>query len=109
MAIRFGVAFVAAAATVVPSLAAAQEWSVQSGATARTEYNDNYFFTPIDKQSAFTGTVTPFVTAARRTEATDVTALVAVGANKVWGVSPSTDYLSGRFGLDGSPREARST
>jgi hypothetical protein len=109
IAIRIGIAFVAAAATTVPSLAAAQEWSVQSGATARAEYSDNYFFTPIDKQSAFTGTVTPFVTAARRTETTDVTALVAIGANKVWGVSSATDYLSSRFGLDGSAREARST
>jgi hypothetical protein len=108
-AIRIGIAFVGAAATAVPSLVAAQEWSVQSGAAARAEYSDNYFFTPIDKQSAFTGTVTPFVTAARRTETSDVTALVAVGANKVWGVSPSTDYLSGRLGLDASTREARST
>ena len=27
----------------------------------------------------------------------------------MWGVSPNVDYLSGRFGLDGSLREARST
>ena len=45
IAIRFDVAFVAAAATAVPSLATAQEWSLQSGATARAEYSDNYFFT----------------------------------------------------------------
>jgi hypothetical protein len=122
MPLRVGAAFVAAAATAVASLATAQEWSVQSGATARVEYNDNYFFTsvvtqsaltgsitPVATQSAFTGTLTPFVTAARRTEASDVTALVAVGANKVWRLSPTVDYLSGRFGLDGSLREARST
>ncbi len=123
MAKRFGVAFVATAATAVPSFAAAQEWSVQSGAAARSEYNDNYFFTstgtepaltgslaPVNnKQSAFTGTLTPFVTAARRTETSDVTALVAVGANKVWGLSSSVDYVSGNLSLNGSLREARST
>ena len=109
MAKCFGVAFVATAATVVASLATAEEWSVQSGATARAEYNDNYFFTSVDPQSAFTGSITPFVTAARRTETSDVTALVAVGANKVWGVSPTIDYLSGSFALNGSLREARST
>ena len=38
-----------------------------------------------------------------------MTALVAVGANKVWGLSPTVDYLSGNFGLNGSVREARST
>lgn len=108
MAIRFGVVLIATVA-VVPSLATAQEWSVQSGATARAEYNDNYFLAPADKQSALTATMTPFVTAARRTETSDVTALVAVGANKVWGPSPTVDYLSGRFGLDGSLRETRST
>ena len=68
----------------VPSLAKAQAWSVQSGVAARVEYNDNYFFTANNAQSAFTASVTPFVTAARRTETSDVTALLAVGANKVW-------------------------
>ncbi len=119
---RLGVACVATAATAVASLASAQEWSVQSGATARIEYNDNYFFTssatqssisgsstPVGTQSAFTGTITPFITAARRTETSDVTALIAIGANKVWGLSPTVDYLSGNFGLIGSLREARST
>jgi hypothetical protein len=80
-----------------------------SGATARIEYNDNYFFTPVDAQSAFTGTITPFITAARRTETSNLRALVAVGANEVWGISPTIDYLSGRIQLDGSVREARST
>ena len=80
------------------------------GATARLEFNDNYFFVPVDTQSAFTASVTPFFTAARRTETSEVTALVAVGANDVWGVSPGVDpYLSGRFELGGSLRDARST
>jgi hypothetical protein len=92
------------------SLANAQVWSLHSGATGRVEYNDNYFFVPVDTQSAFTASITPFLTAARRTETSDVTALVAVGANKVWGLSPSVDpYLSGRLALVGSLREARST
>jgi hypothetical protein len=119
MATRLGIGLVAA---VAASLAGAQDWSVQSGATARVEYNDNYFFTsnatpstssgsttPVAPQSAITGSITPFVTAARRTEASEVTALVAVGANKVWSISPNVDYLSGRFALDGAVRDARST
>jgi hypothetical protein len=122
MAKRLGMAFVAAAATAVASLAGAQEWSVQSGATARVEYNDNYFFTAsgtpsttpgsptsVGTQSAFTGNITPFITAARRTETSDVTALLAVGGNEVWGLSPNVSYVSGNFGLIGSLREARST
>ena len=72
-------------AALVPSVAAAQAWSVQSGVAARGEYNDNYFLTPTNQQSAFTASVSPFVTAARRTETTDVTALLAVGLNRVWG------------------------
>jgi hypothetical protein len=81
-----------------------------TGATARLEYNDNYFFLPVDTQAAFTASVTPFFTATRRTETSEVTALVAVGANDVWGVSPSVDpYLSGRLELTGSLRDARST
>lgn len=114
MATRLGVVVVATVATVVPSLVSAQDWSVQSGATARAEYNDNYFFTAanqtpgVNPQAAFTASISPFVTAARQTETSDVTALLAVGANKVWGPSPTTDYLSGRFALDGSLREARS-
>lgn len=83
---------------------------MNSGATARVEYNDNYFFVPVDVQSAFTGTITPFFAAARRTETSDITALVAVGVNDVWGVSPGVDpYLSGRLELGGSLRDARST
>jgi len=115
MATRLGVVIVATLAAVAASLAGAQGWSVQSGATARAEYNDNYFFTAVNQtpgvtpQSAFTASISPFVTAARRTETSDVTALLAVGANRVWGPSPTTDYVSGRFVLDGSLREARST
>ena len=45
LATRFASTFVAAAAVAAPSVGTAQEWSVQSGATARAEYNDNYFFT----------------------------------------------------------------
>jgi hypothetical protein len=108
-AMRLRVALVATAATAVASLATAQEWSVQSGAAARVEYNDNYFFTATDTQSAFTGSITPFITAARRTDASDVTALVAVGANQVWGLSPTVNYLSGNVGVNGSVREAQST
>ena len=105
MAKRFGVAFVTTAATAMASLATAEEWSVQSGATGRVEYNDNYFFTSVDPQSAFTGSITPFVTAARRTEASDVTAFIAVGANKVWGLSSNVDYVSGNVVLSGSLRD----
>ena len=93
----------------MPTGATAQTWFVQSGAAARTEFNDNYFFTPTDRQSAFTASVSPFVTAARRTETTDVAALVAVGLNEVWGPSPTTTYLSGRLGLNGTVRDVRST
>ena len=103
---------VTAAAAVAPAFANAQAWSIQSGFAARGEYTDNYFFTPSgQQQSAFTATVSPFVTAARRTETSDVTALLAVGANKVWlwGPSETTDYLSGRLGLNGSLRDDRST
>ena len=84
---------------------------MQSGFAARGQYTDNYFFTANNQQSAFTASVSPFVTAARRTEASDVTALLAVGANKVWLWDPSetTNYLSGRLGLNGSLREERST
>jgi hypothetical protein len=108
MAMRVGVALVAAAATAVASLATAQDWSVQSGAAARVEYNDNYFFTPVGTQSAFTGSITPFITAAHHTDASDVTALVAVGANQVWGLSPTVNYVSGNFTLNGSVHDAHS-
>ena len=99
----------ALAAAVTPAVAAAQAWSVQRGAAARGEFNDNYFFTPTDKQSAFTASVSPFVTASRRTETTDVTALLAVGLNQVWGPSPTADYVSGRAALNGGVHDDRST
>ncbi|MET1081618.1 MAG: outer membrane beta-barrel protein [Burkholderiales bacterium] len=95
-------------AVIVPSVAAAQAWSIQSGATARGEFNDNYFFTSTNRQSAFTASVSPFVTAARRTETTDVTAVLAVGLNQVWGPSPTTDYVSGLLGLNGAVNDERS-
>ena len=99
----------ALAAIVTPAVAAAQAWSVQSGATARGEFNDNYFFTSTNQQSAFTASVSPFVTAARRTETSDVSALLAVGLNRVWGPSPTADYVSGRAGLNGAVNDDRST
>lgn len=101
--------------------APAQQWSVYSGAAGRAEYNDNYFFVDPgqvatgsselrnQKESAFTLSLTPFVAASRRTEVSEVTALLAVGANKVWGISPSEEYLSGAFSLNGTLREERAT
>ena len=86
--------------------ATAQEWVVDWGATARAEYSNNYFFTATDKQSATTGTVTPFVAAARRTETSEVASVVAVGYNKVWG--PDVDYGSGRAALNASSLAERS-
>ncbi len=62
-----------------------------------------------EKESAFTLVADPFVAAARRTEVSEVTALLAIGANKVWGISPSEEFLSGRFALDGTLREDRAT
>lgn len=109
MTLRLVCALVAGAGVALPWHATAQDWSVRSGGTARIVYNDNYFFTSTDTQSGLTGSITPFVTAARRTETSEVAAVVAIGANKVWGLSSNVDYLSGIFGLDGSVREARST
>ena len=106
---RVAIILVAAAATAGPSIATAQAWSVQSGATGRGEYTDNYFFTAENPQSAFTASISPFITAARRTENDEIAALLAVGANRVWGPSPTTDYLSGRFALNASARQVRST
>src|SRR5690606_17110392 len=73
------------------------------------EYNDNYFFTESDPESALTASFSPFVAASRRTETSEVTALLAIGANKVWGPSPSTEYLSSRVGADGTFRATRET
>src|SRR5262245_63315022 len=105
MTLRLAVAL----AALMPCVAAAQAWSVQSGVTARGEYNDNYFLTTTARQSAFTASVSPFVTAARRTETSEVAALLAVGLNRVWGPSPTTNYLSGRLGLNGTVNDERST
>ena len=92
-----------------PAIATAEAWLVQSGFSARGQYTDNYFLTSTGKESGFTASISPFVTAARRTETSEVAAVLAVGANKVWGLSENIDYLSGRLGLDGSLRDARST
>ena len=92
----------------MPSLAAAQDWAIRSGAAARTEYSDNYFFTSDNPESAFSASISPFVTAARRTETSEVAALLTVGANKVWGTNPNFDYWSGRVGVSGALRDERS-
>ena len=118
---RYAGAIVAAAGALAALPAIAQEWSVYAGGAGRIEYNDNYFFVapgqPVpgnpsavaEKESAFTLTLSPFVAASRRTEVSEVTALLAIGANKVWGISPSEEYLSGAFSLNGTLREERST
>lgn len=95
--------------TGYPMTATAEAWLVQSGFAARGHFTDNYFFASSGKESGFTASISPFVTAARRTETSDVAAVLAVGANKVWGLSENIDYLSGRLGLDGSLRDDRST
>lgn len=100
---------ITAALAACPSVSAADAWLLQSGFSARTQYTDNFFLTSTGKESGFTATVSPFVTAARRTETSEVTAALAVGANKVWGLSENIDYLSGRLGLDGTLRDDRST
>jgi hypothetical protein len=119
--LRLAGALAAVAGALVASPAGAQEWSVYAGAGGRFEYNDNYFFVDPDqppssssagrtgKDSAYTLSVTPFVAAARRTEVSEITALLAIGANKVWGISPNEEYLSGTFSLNGTLREERST
>jgi hypothetical protein len=90
------------------SLVTAQSWSAYSGVAARTEYSDNYFLAVDNEQSAFTGSIAPFLIATRRTETSDVAALIALGANKVWGEVSTSEYWSGRFALDGSLRDERS-
>ncbi|MFO1204688.1 MAG: hypothetical protein U1E63_02935 [Burkholderiales bacterium] len=92
-----------------PALAAAETWLLQSGFSARTQFTDNYFFASTGQESGFTASISPFVTAARRTETTDVAAVLAVGLNKVWGLPENIDYVSGRFGVDGTMRDDRST
>ena len=99
----------AVAVVALPGLSTAQEWSVRSGAVARSEYSDNYFFTAENPESAFVASISPFVTAARRTESSEVAALLAVGANRTWGTNPNLDFVSGRVGLTGTMREERSS
>ncbi len=106
---RVAAASLAIAAAALPSIAGAQAWSVQGGVAARAEYNDNYFFSAGNEESATTATLTPFLAAARRTEVSQVTAVLAVGVNDVSGPTlTSNSYGGGRFILDGSLREATS-
>jgi hypothetical protein len=102
--LRLGVALAAAG----PVVAAAQAWVVQAGAAARTEYNDNYFFSTSNPEAAFTASVAPFLTAERQTETSDATVFLGVGFNRVWGPSPTTDYVSGRAGVSGAVYDERS-
>lgn len=112
-------ALVAAVSLMTSPVALAQQWAVYSGAAGRVEYNDNYFFTaPVQNatgpsaqnpESAFVFSAIPFVAAARRTEVSEVTALLSLGYNKVWGISPTEDYWSGSLALNGILREERAT
>lgn len=90
-------------------MAAAQQWQLQAGGALRGEYNDNYFFTSNDRDSAFVLSLTPFVTALRRTDTSEVAAVFALGANKVTGVSGAKDYVSGRAGVNASQFDDAST
>ena len=79
-------------------IAIAQAWSLQGGAVGRGSSTTTTISShPPIPQSGFTASITPFVTAARRTETSDVAALVAVGANKVWGLSSNVDYRERPF------------
>jgi len=109
MTLRTAGALFAAALAGWPTIAAAEAWVLQSGFSARTQFTDNYFLAPSGEESGFTASISPFVTAARRTETSEVAAALAVGVNKVWGLSENIDYVSGRLGLDGSLRDDRST
>lgn len=109
MEIRTVGALAAVAFAASPTITSAETWAVQSGFSARTQFTDNYFLTATGKESGFTASISPFVTAARRTETTDVAAALAVGINKVWGLSENIDYVSGRFSVDGTLRDDRST
>ena len=121
LGVRIARAVAAAAGVLAASTAVAQQWLVYTGAAGRVEYNDNYFFTApgqtasgnpnstVDPESAMTLSLVPFVTASRRTEDSEVTALLTIGGNAVWGPSLSDDYLTGRFALDGTLREGRGT
>jgi len=106
---------VIAVATLAPALAVAQEWQLVYGGASRAEYTDNYFYVApstagapsVGPESAFTLSLIPFVAAVRRTETSEVKALVSIGANKAWGVSE--EYLSASATLEGVLREERST
>jgi len=85
----------------------AQAWSVQGGASAGIEYNDNYFAASDNARAATIATVRPFAAATRSSETTDIAALVTVAENQVWG--PSASYVSGRAGVSGAFRDGVST
>lgn len=106
---RVATALALAAAASAPSICSGQDWSVSAGLATRGEYTDNYFYTGDDPQWAFTASILPFVTAERRTENSELAAILAVGGNRVWGPSPVTNYWSGRAAVVGALRESRST
>ena len=58
-AVRAAVALVAGLAPMAPSMVCAQDWSLYGGVVMRGEYNDNYFLTAGDTQSAFTASSYP--------------------------------------------------
>lgn len=89
--------------------AAGQQWQLQAGGAARGEWNDNYFFTADNAESAFVLSLAPFLTATQKTDTSELAALFAVGANKVWGPSGAKDYVSGRLGVSGMQSDAVSS
>jgi len=105
MQIAHGAALTAAVLLVATSGARAQGWSLEGGGLARGEYTDNYFFTADDRESAFTASVAPFLSAVRRTEVSEFAALVAPAVNKVWGSTSDAGFLTGRLAISGSLRE----
>jgi hypothetical protein len=100
---------VLAVAGAVAPHAWAQPWIWQAGGAVRGDFNDNYFFTPDARESAFVGSIAPFVSATRQTETSDVSGFLGLGANKVWGPSAAKDYVSGRAAIAASRWDAVST
>lgn len=98
-----------AGALALATQASAQPWTWQAGGAARAEFNDNYFFTSDARDSAFVGSIAPFVSGARRAETSEITAFLGVAGNKVWGASAARDYGSGRAAVTGSQWDAVST
>jgi hypothetical protein len=104
MHIAHAAAITAALLLVATSGARAQGWSLEGGGLARGEYTDNYFFTADERESALTASLAPFLSAVRRTEASEFAALVAPGVNKVWGSSSDAGFLTGRLAVSASLR-----